>query len=262
MTDTTRGNKNSYRTVFVSDIHLGSRGCKAELLLDFLRHTECEKLYLIGDIIDGWALRRSWFFPQLHNDVVQKILRKARNGTEVIYIPGNHDEFARDYEGLQFGGIPVLPQTIHVTADGKRLLVIHGDQFDGFIRLAPWLSHLGDRAYSLALVLNDLYNYVRRWTGKPYWSFSAYLKRKVKKAIQYIGEYEKTLADAARRAGADGVVCGHIHHAEIRQFGDVLYLNDGDWVESCSALVEHFDGRLELVHWHSLMKRDLPAAAA
>lgn len=238
-----------YRTIWISDVHLGTRGCKADLLLDFLKHNECETLYLVGDIVDGWRLRKSWYWPQTHNDLVQKVLRRARKGCRVVYVPGNHDELFRDYTGLHLGGIVVLSEAIHQTADGRRLLVLHGDQFDAVVKFAKWLAILGDHAYACALVLNHWFNLVRRRLGYPYWSLSAYLKSRVKNAVEYVGKFEAAVADEARRRGVDGVVCGHIHKAEIRHIGPVLYCNDGDWVESCTALVEHEDGRLELVDW-------------
>ncbi len=238
-----------YRTIWISDVHLGTRGCKAEYLLDFLKHTESDTLYLVGDIVDGWRLKRSWFWPQAHNDVVQKLLRKGRKGTRVIFVPGNHDEFARDYVDLSFGDIEVMVDDIHTTADGKRLLVLHGDAFDGVVKYAKWLAHLGDGAYTFALWANHWLNVARRRLGLSYWSLSAYLKHKVKNAVQYIANYEHTMAEEARKHGVDGVVCGHIHHAEMRDMGGIVYCNDGDWVESCTALVEHGDGRLEVLHW-------------
>jgi len=238
-----------YRTVFLSDIHLGTRGCKAEFLLDFLKHVDCERLYLVGDIIDCWRLRRGWYWPQAHNDVVQKLLRKARKGTHVIYIPGNHDEPLRDYTDMQFGGVALAKEVIHLTADGRRLLVLHGDEFDGIVKYAKWLALLGDWAYRVMLQLNHWFNQARRALGYPYWSLSAWLKQRVKDAVKYIDDYERAVAEEARRRGVDGVVCGHIHKAEIRQIGSILYANDGDWVESCTALVEHPDGRLEILHW-------------
>ncbi|MEX1109017.1 MAG: UDP-2,3-diacylglucosamine diphosphatase [Dongiaceae bacterium] len=238
-----------YRTIFISDIHLGTRGCKAEFLLDFLRMTESDYLYLVGDIIDCWRLRRAWFWCQSHNDVVQKLLRKARKGTKVIYVPGNHDEALRDYVDMQFGGVLVMAEAIHEMADGRRFLVIHGDQFDGIVRYAKWLAFLGDRAYNLMLSANHWFNHARQRLGYGYWSLSAYLKQRVKDAVRYIDDYETAVADEARRRGVDGVICGHIHKAEMRRIDDILYCNDGDWVESCTALVEHFDGRLEIVDW-------------
>ena len=231
----------TFRTIFISDVHLGTRGCKADFLLDFLRHTESEKLFLVGDIIDGWRLRKSWFWQQSHNDVVQKVLRKARKGTEVVYIPGNHDEFARDYVEYAFGDIEVRRHAIHETAAGKKMLVIHGDECDGVMIYARWLTILGDHAYGAALALNNWYNALRRRLGLPYWSLSKYLKHKVKNAVAFIDNYEGAIARLARSHGADGVVCGHIHHAVIKDIGGITYCNDGDWVESCTALVEHFD---------------------
>jgi UDP-2,3-diacylglucosamine pyrophosphatase LpxH len=253
-----------YRTIWISDIHLGTRGCKADLLLEFLRHTESDTLYLVGDIIDGWRLKRSWYWHQSHNDVVQKLLRKARKGTTVIYVPGNHDEALRDYTELQFGGVTVVMEAIHATADGRRFLVTHGDHFDGIVTCAKWLALLGDAAYGFALNLNTWFNHLRRRMGLPYWSLSAYLKHKVKNAVAFISEYEQAIAEEARRRHVDGVVCGHIHHAEIRDIDGILYCNDGDWVESCTALVEHLDGRLEILRWAELRETlDLsPAEAA
>jgi UDP-2,3-diacylglucosamine pyrophosphatase LpxH len=250
-----------YRAIFISDIHLGTRGCRAEHLLDFLRYTESDYLYLVGDIIDCWRLRRSWFWPQAHNDVVQKILRKARKGTRVIYVPGNHDEPLRSYLELQFGGIDVVGETVHVTADGRRFLVLHGDAFDAVVKYARWLAVLGDHAYRAVMVLNYWFNLVRRWLGHPYWSLSAWLKHKVKDAVAYIGAFEQAVAEEAARRGVDGVICGHIHKAELRPIGPVLYANDGDWVESCTALVEHRDGRLEIIEWAAVRQLSMLAYA-
>jgi UDP-2,3-diacylglucosamine pyrophosphatase LpxH len=238
-----------FRTLFLSDFHLGSRGCQAHLLLDFMRFHDAEQIYLVGDIVDGWRLRRGWYWPQEHNDVVQKLLRKARKGSRVVYLPGNHDEFLRDYVGSHFGGVEFVDRAIHVTADGRRLLVIHGDQFDVVVRHSRWLAHIGDTAYTAVLVLNTLFNRVRRRLGFEYWSLSAYLKFKVKNAVNYVGAFEEALAGEARRAGADGVVCGHIHHARITNHAGFHYINTGDWVESCTAVAEHHDGTLEIIRW-------------
>ena len=232
------------RTLFLSDIHLGSKGCQADKLLDFLRHYEADTVYLVGDIVDGWQLKANWYWPQTHNDVVQKLLRQARKGARLLYIPGNHDEFLRDYYGTHFGGIDVLEDAIHVGPDGKRYLVIHGDLFDVVIRHARWLALLGNNAYDLAIWLNTHFNAIRRAFGLTYWSLSQWAKLKVKNAVNFIGEYETTLAAEARRRGVDGVICGHIHHAVIRSEFGLAYINCGDWVESCTAVVEHFDGRL------------------
>jgi UDP-2,3-diacylglucosamine pyrophosphatase LpxH len=249
------------RSIWISDIHLGTRGCQAELLLDFLRCHESEYLYLVGDIVDGWQLRKSWYWPQAHNDVVQKLLRRSRKGAKVFYIPGNHDESFRDFFGMLFGGITVLEDAIHTTADGRRFLVIHGDQFDAVVKYAKWLAHVGDSAYTGLLSLNTWFNHVRRKLGFTYWSLSAYLKHRVKNAVEYIGDYEKALADEARRREVDGVICGHIHSAEIRPMEGVLYCNDGDWVESCTALVELESGELQIVDW-AASRRLLPVRAA
>ena len=238
-----------YRTVFLSDIHLGTRGCQAGILLDFIRGMECETLYLVGDIIDGWKLKSGWYWPQSHNDVVQKVLRMARKGTRVIYIPGNHDDRVRDFCGVHFGGVIVARDAIFETAAGKRYLVTHGDEFDGVINHAKWLAFLGDWAYRALLSLNTTWNLVRRRMGFGYWSLSAFVKVKVKNALQFIENFEAAVADEARRRGVDGVICGHIHKAEMRMIGGIEYINDGDWVESCTALVEHADGRLELISW-------------
>lgn len=235
------------RTVWISDLHLGTPGCQAVALLEFLRELECDTLYLVGDIIDGWQLRRSWYWPQAHNDVVQKLLRKARKGTRVVFVPGNHDEFARRYVELNFGGVDVVEDCMHVTADGRRLWVTHGDLFDGVVQCARWLAVAGDLAYEFTLKVNRWFNRARARLGLPYWSLSKYLKAKVKRAVSYIGDFETAVAKEARRRGADGVVCGHIHHAEMREIDGILYCNDGDWVESLTALVEHRDGRLEIV---------------
>ncbi len=252
-----------YRSIWLSDIHLGTRGCQAELLLDFLKHNESDHLYLVGDIVDGWRLKKAWFWPQAHNDVVQKILRRARKGAKVFLIPGNHDEAFREFIGLQFGGVTILEDTVHITADGRRFLVIHGDQFDAVVRYAKWLAHVGDTAYVALLGINTVLNLIRRKLGFQYWSISAYLKHRTKKAVEYIGNYETALADEARRRHVDGVICGHIHHAEIRDMGGVLYCNDGDWVESCTALVEHETGELEIINWADVVRKrqELKAAA-
>jgi UDP-2,3-diacylglucosamine pyrophosphatase LpxH len=237
------------RTLFISDVHLGCRGCQAELLLDFLCRHDAETLYLVGDIVDGWRLKRTWFWPQSHNDVAQKILAKARSGVRVIYIPGNHDEFLRGYYGTHFGGIEVAENAVHVTANGKRYLVTHGDHFDLVVTQARWLALLGDKAYDLALTANRVFNAARRVLGFPYWSLSQWAKLKVKNAVAYIGEYERALVADAKRHEVDGIICGHIHHAAIHDDPGITYVNCGDWVESCTAIAEHQDGRLEILHW-------------
>jgi len=254
------------RAAWISDLHLGTPGCQAPALLDFLKHLRCDTLYLVGDIVDGWQLRRNWYWPQSHNDVVQKLLRKARKGTRVIYVPGNHDEFARKYVQHSFGGIEVVDEHVHHTADGRALWVMHGDHFDGVIQCAKWLAYVGDSAYHLVLRLNRHLNSLRARLGLPYWSLSRYLKFKVKRVVNAVSDFEHAVAREARRRGMHGVVCGHIHHAELRDIDGVTYANDGDWVESLTALVEHADGRLEIVDWSARLGRPRalaqPAAVA
>lgn len=242
-----------YRTLFISDVHLGSRGAKAEFLLDFLRFHDADTIYLVGDIVDGWRLKRSWHWPQEHNDVVQKLLRKSRKGASIIYIAGNHDEFLRDFQGTHFGGIEVVDRTVHETANGRKFLVIHGDQFDMVVRNARFIAYLGDWAYDAAIAFNTVMNRVRRLLGLRYWSFSAWAKFRVKKAVNFIGKFQDIVADEARRAGVDGVICGHIHHATIEMNDGIEYINTGDWVESCTAVAEHFDGTMELISWTHLI---------
>lgn len=241
--------KRKYRTVWISDIHLGTRGCNAAMLLDFLSAIECETLYLVGDIVDGWRLRKGWYWPDAHNEVVRRLLKMAHRGTRVILIAGNHDEMLRPYAGMSFGGVELALDAIHTTADGRRLLITHGDAFDGVVLYARWLAFLGDQAYELLLRANIVFNAVRRRMNLPYWSLSACIKRRVKNAVQFVCAFEEAVAHAAREKGVDGVVCGHIHCAEIRQIGDITYYNDGDWVESCTALVEARNGAMTLVDW-------------
>jgi UDP-2,3-diacylglucosamine pyrophosphatase LpxH len=241
-----------FRSIWISDLHLGTRGCKIDFLLDFLRHTESDYLYLVGDIIDAWQLKRSWYWPQTHNEALRLFLRKAGRGTKVYYVPGNHDEFFRGYTDMRFGGVTLINDMVHVTADGRRLLVIHGDAYDGVVAHARWLALLGDWSYKAALALNGVFNKLRRRLGYPYWSLSAYLKHKVKNAVSFISDFEHQLAEEARQRHVDGVVCGHIHKADLREIEGVTYANDGDWVESCTALVEHGSGRLEILRWTDL----------
>lgn len=246
---TPSGQIRHYRSIFISDTHLGSKGAQADAILHFLKYTESDYLYLVGDIVDGWALKSRWYWPQKHNDVVQKLLGKARRGTKVIYLPGNHDEFARHFLNTSFGDIDILDDTIHTTADGKRMWVVHGDLFDGVMQHARWLAYIGDRAYTMLLALNRIFNRVRQFFNLPYWSLSQYLKHKVKKAVSFISAFETALSTEAKRRECDGVICGHIHKPELHQMNDILYANCGDWVESISALVEDKDGKLELVFW-------------
>ena len=243
-----------FRTIWISDTHLGTSGARATELLHFLKYTRSDTLYLVGDIIDGWQLRKKWYWPQPHNDVIQKILRKARHGTKVVYIPGNHDEAAREFIGLTFGEIEILEDAVHINPKGERFWVVHGDLFDNVIQHARWLAYLGDTAYVLLLKINHWLNTVRRLFNMPYWSFSQYLKHKVKHAVSFISAFETAMVREARRRDCAGVICGHIHKPEIRPVDDVLYCNTGDWVESISALVEHKDGRLELLHWSEMMQ--------
>ena len=241
--------KLAYRTVWISDVHLGTRGCKAEFLRDFLKHVDCECLYLVGDVIDLWKLKSGWHWPPLHSEIVRMVMDKAQTGTRVIYVPGNHDEFFRDYAGSLFAGIEVQERAIHQMADGRRFLVLHGDEFDGVVCSSTWLTMLGSGAYDFLLVLNRLFNHFRRRLGFPYWSLSVYLKHKVKNAVNFINDFEKALVHAARNAEVDGIVCGHIHHAAISEMDGLVYSNCGDWVESCTALVEDFQGGLAIVRW-------------
>jgi len=241
------------RTVWISDVHLGFRGCSAELLLDFLHNVECETLYLVGDIVDLWSMKRSLYWPQAHNNVVRSLLGKAKHDTRVVFVPGNHDELFRDFEGMEFGNIAVRNEVIHELNDGRRLLVLHGDAFDSVVQCSPWLAKLGSHAYDLSLYCNRLLNKIRRQLGMGYWSLSAFLKHKVKNAVNYISDFEEAVAHEARSRGLDGVVCGHIHHAEMRDMAGVQYLNCGDWVESHTALVERHDGSVELLRWRDYL---------
>ena len=238
-----------FRSIWISDVHLGLADCKAEFLVRFLEATESDYLYLVGDIIDLHNMKNGWYWPQTHTSVIQKLLAKARNGTRVVYIPGNHDEALRQYAGKLLGPITITLQAIHRTADGRRLLILHGDEFDVLIKHNVLLISLGSRFYELLLWLNRLLNRVRGILGYPYWSLSAHLKTKVKRAILYMDRFEAVAAHEAARCAVDGLVCGHIHKAAIRRVNQVLYCNDGDWVESCTALVERHDGSLELLDW-------------
>jgi len=244
-----------YRSIFISDVHLGTRSCKAELLNNFLKHNKCDNLYLIGDIIDGWKIQQNkWRWQQSHTNVIRRILGHAKRGTKVVYLTGNHDEFFRPLipYGLHFGNVELLNHACHVGVDGKKYLVVHGDMFDGITRLAPWLTILGDKAYDFVLNLNTHFNSIRRRLGFNYWSLSRYLKQRVKKAVDFIFQFEKNITNYCRKKGYQGVICGHIHSPQIKQIDDIIYMNDGDWVESCSALVEHETGEWEIVYWTTL----------
>ena len=244
-----------HRTIWISDIHLGTSGCKAEYLLDFLKWNESDTLYLVGDIIDGWQLKKGWYWKQSHNDVVQKILRRARKGARVVYIAGNHDEVVRQFIGMAFGEIEIADEAVHHLLDGRRLWITHGDLFDGIIQHAKWLAYLGDSLYTVILKLNNYFNHIRNRFGLSYWSLSQYLKHKVKNAVSFITEFETVLTTEARRRGYDGVLCGHIHKAEIRDIDGILYCNDGDWVESLTAIVETPEGELKIIHWNQRSSR-------
>ncbi len=249
--------RHRYRTIWISDVHLGTRGCNAALLIDFLDHVDSDTLYLVGDIIDGWAMKKRFYWPELHNAIVRRIMKRAKRGTRVIYIPGNHDEMFRQFAGLDFGGVEIKRKAVHHAADGRRLLVLHGDEFDAVMLAHRWLALLGDTAYTLLLRLNVVVNAVRRRLCLPYWSLAKHAKHKVKDAVAFISRFEQTVAHAVSLKKLDGVVCGHIHTADINNFDGIAYYNDGDWVESCTALVEHADGRMEILHWSDeVAKRD------
>jgi UDP-2,3-diacylglucosamine pyrophosphatase LpxH len=244
-----------FRTIWISDIHLGTKGCNAELLIDFLDATDSETMYLVGDVIDGWRLKRRLYWPPAHNEIVWRILKRAKRGTRIVYVPGNHDEMFRQFAGMNFGGVEIERAAIHTTADGRRLLVLHGDEFDAVMLAHRWLAVVGDALYTLLMSLNRWVNAIRSRLELPYWSLSRMAKHKVKNAVEFISQYEEVVARAAAGRGVDGVVCGHIHTAEMRDLAGVAYYNDGDWVEGCTALVEHFDGRMEILHWPEEMAR-------
>ncbi len=255
--------RRQYRTVWISDVHLGTRGCNAEMLIDFLDHVDSETMYLVGDMIDGWAMKKRLYWPATHNDIVWRVLKRAKRGTRIVYIPGNHDEMFRQFAGLNFGGVEILRQAIHETADGRRLLVLHGDEFDAITMSHRWLAHLGDAAYEGMMALNRWLNSVRRLFNLPYWSLSKYAKQKVKNAVSFISQFEEVVAHEAAHRGIHGVIAGHIHKAEMRTIQGVEYYNDGDWVEGCTALVEHYDGTMEILHWADEMAaRDAPESEA
>ena len=242
----------TYRSIFVSDVHLGTKDSQADKLNNFLKHNSCDTLYLVGDIIDAWRIQQNkWRWKQSHTNVVRRVLGHAKRGTRVVYIAGNHDEFLRPMipYGFSFGLVEIHNQIEHIGADGKHYLVTHGDLFDGITRLAPWIAFLGDRAYDVILSLNSKFNWIRHRFGFGYFSLSKYLKHKVKKAVDFMFKFEENLANYCKKRGFDGVICGHIHHAEIKEINGVTYMNDGDWVESCTALVEHWDGHWEIITW-------------
>lgn len=243
------------RTVFISDVHLGFHGCSADFLLDFLGRVECETLYLVGDIVDFWYMKKRANWPKSHGEVLYRILDMARHGTRVVFVPGNHDEAVRPFDGMMFGCIEIQDRLVHETADGKRFLVLHGDQFDSVVRCSKWLAKLGAWAYDVLLRMNTVINRARRLFGRDYWSLAAFLKHKVKNAVSYISSFEEAVVKAAAEEGVDGVVCGHIHRAEMTRMHEILYMNCGDWVESCTALVERKDGAMELLEWREHARR-------
>jgi UDP-2,3-diacylglucosamine pyrophosphatase LpxH len=253
--------RRSYRTIWISDVHLGTRGCNDRMLIDFLDHVDSEYLYLVGDIIDGWRMKKRFYWPERHNAIVRRVMKRAKRGTQVIYIPGNHDEMFRQFAGMNFGGVEIRSRATHTTADGRKLLVVHGDEFDAVVLAHRWLAFLGDWAYRTLMQLNVFVNVVRRTMGLEYWSLSKHAKHKVKGAVSVISRFEEAVAHEAKSVGADGVVCGHIHTAEIRDFDGTIYYNDGDWVEGCNALVEHMDGTMELLHWPDEIKKRNNAGA-
>jgi len=240
-----------YRTIFISDVHLGTKGCQAEVLDDFLRNNDSEKLYLVGDIIDGWKLSKRIYWPQEHSNVIRKVIGKARKGTKVYYIPGNHDEVLRKWidMDLRFGRIKIVQDRVHKGADGKEYYVVHGDAFDGITRLAPWVAWLGDSAYTVTQDLNRWYNQLRKKLGMGYWSFSKFLKHNVKRAVDFVFKFEENITIYCSKKGHAGVICGHIHTPTIKNIGNVKYMNCGDWVENTTALVEHYDGSFEIIEW-------------
>jgi UDP-2,3-diacylglucosamine pyrophosphatase LpxH len=249
------GMRRKFRTIWISDIHLGTRGCNAHMLIDFLDSVDSDTLYLVGDIIDGWRLKKRFYWPAAHNDIVWRIMKRAKRGTRVIYIPGNHDEMFRQFSGISFGGVEIRRKAMHETADGRKLLVMHGDEFDTIMLAHRWLAFVGDAAYTALMGLNRWVNAVRQWFNLPYWSLSKMAKHKVKNAVAFISKFEEVVAHEAGARGVDGVVCGHIHNADIRQIEGIEYYNDGDWVEGCTALVEHADGTMEVLHWADEMAR-------
>ena len=244
-----------YRSIWISDVHLGFKGCKADLLLDFLKSVNSDYLYLVGDIVDLWSMSKVVHWPQAHNNVIRTILSKAKQGTRVVYIPGNHDEMFRDYDGMRFGNVIIRTCDTHTTLNGKQYLIMHGDEFDSAVQCSKLISYVGDRAYGLILELNRCYNYLRRKLGLPYWSLSNYIKHRVNNAVKYVRRFEDAVAYEANKHSVDGLICGHIHRANLRDVNGIEYCNTGDWVESCTALVEHYDGRLELINWAELKRK-------
>jgi UDP-2,3-diacylglucosamine pyrophosphatase LpxH len=243
-------------------VHLGYKGCKADYLLDFLNHTHSEYLYLVGDIVDIWSMKKTVFWPQSHNNVLRKILSKAKKGTRVVYIPGNHDEMFRDHVGNHFGNIEIKKEELHINQQGLQFLVLHGDEFDSAVKCNRLLEIIGNHAYEFILDLNGMVNFLRKKFGFPYWSLSTFLKHKVKNAVEYIHRFELAVAHEANRRKVDGLICGHIHKSNLRDINGIRYCNTGDWVESCTALVEHRNGEMEILHWADEMHKRAQNIAA
>lgn len=245
-----KAEKRLYRSVWISDVHLCTRDVQVDMLYNFLDSIKVDYLYLVGDIIDVWSLQKKWFWPNQYNEIIHKLLKRSRKGARVFYIPGNHDEMFRNFVGYRFGEVTIVSRIFHKTADGRRFLVMHGDEFDAAVRY-KWLPRLGAWAYHYLTFINRMFNLVRRWMGKPYWSLSGAVKRKVKSAVRFVSKFEDVMVEQAREHKVDGVICGHIHQPVLRELdGGLLYCNTGDWIENCTALVEHHDGRLELLWWH------------
>ncbi|MEO0443603.1 MAG: UDP-2,3-diacylglucosamine diphosphatase [Pseudomonadota bacterium] len=238
-----------YRSIWISDVHLGSKDCRADLLTEFLKHHRCDRLYLVGDIIDGWKMKSGIYWKKSYTRVIRRILKMAKQGTPVYYITGNHDEFLRKYANSSLDNIHLVNRYEHITADKRRLLVIHGDQFDGVTRCSALLRHIGDLGYSTLMLLNRLYNRWRAKTNRGYWSLAGFLKRNIRRAKTYINDYEQAVIYACKKQHYDGVICGHIHHAAAKTIDGLYYYNTGDWVESCTALAEQCDGSIELINW-------------
>jgi len=237
------------RAIFLSDLHLGTRAAKTEALIEFLKGHDAETIYLVGDIIDFWRLKRGVIWPHGNDEILQILMERMQSGSRIVYVPGNHDEALRAYCGMSFGGIEITRDCIHTTASGRKLLVLHGDEFDVVVRYAKWLRFLGDRSYEFVLWCDGPLNSLRRRLGFGHWSLSVYVKTRVKAAAAFIDEFEAALASEAKRRGLDGIVCGHIHHPADRLIDGVRYLNCGDWTENCTAIAEHMDGHIEILRW-------------
>lgn len=258
----TSNRSKKFRTLFLSDVHLGTRNCQAEALVDFLKYNTAEQIVLVGDVVDFWKVKRGAYWPQAHNDVIQKLLRTVRKGARMVYVPGNHDEALRQYCGQRFGGIEVRRNFVHTTADGRRYLVMHGDEFDVVVRGAPWLAFIGDVGYDFAILANRPLNWIRQRLGFGYWSLAGFLKRSVKHAVSFISAFEQAVTHEAKERSADGAICGHIHCPCDRMIEGVHYMNCGDWVENCTAIGETESGELVLIYWKSTQSDTLRGESA